>query len=279
MTSISPEHLRFASTIAAIAIISTVDLTQPHLTLMCRIAFGIAQAVTLLVCYYVFTKISVREEGNVIRVINPPSAPWKKPDPESFVEMTEKEYDREQLRKFAQQTAISTGIITFISYNFEAVPPLLFTALSAPAALLSTPILRAYLFDSNTERPFKEESSGLWKLVQQYTDSGEEEEEEQPKKPEEIEPKKDEKEEEEEEEKEEEKEEEEEKKKKKKKKKKRLILLRNLMKTYTLIRKTRKLMLLMMNFISKRKKMTTRLLPPPPQAILLLRRVMMKSRG
>jgi chemotaxis protein histidine kinase CheA len=168
MPYLSPENLRFASTIVAIGIISSVDLTRPDYILIARIIFGIVQAITLLLCAYVYTKISEREEGGKIRVPHP--SPWgATPEPNDYTEMSIKEYDLAELKKFAQQTAFSTVFISFLSYKFEVVPPLIFTAVSAPSVLLGTNILRAYLNEPEMERPFKEEPSAMAKLYQQFT--------------------------------------------------------------------------------------------------------------
>eukprot|EP01103_Thecamoeba_quadrilineata_P006796 TRINITY_DN16523_c0_g1_i1.p1 TRINITY_DN16523_c0_g1~~TRINITY_DN16523_c0_g1_i1.p1 ORF type:complete len:215 (+),score=53.06 TRINITY_DN16523_c0_g1_i1:80-724(+) len=163
----STENLRFLSTIVSIIVISTVDHTSESFILGARIAFGAVQALTFLLSFYVYTKIKAREDGETIRVPNAASF-MSKPDPNDYREMTVKEYDLEQITKFIQQTAMSTLIISFFSFKLEIVPPLIFSTISAPITVYTTPIIRAYLIGEEVERPFKEETNGLMKMFQQY---------------------------------------------------------------------------------------------------------------
>jgi hypothetical protein len=121
--------------------------------LYARIAFGVVQALIVVVLLMVKSKISKAASETKITVPKAAPSPWSQSD--ETEEMTVEEYDtKEWSNLFYQGTLMQIAIIGFISYKFETVIPLISQVVMGPFRIYGHNLVKAHLLGQDVKRPF-----------------------------------------------------------------------------------------------------------------------------
>jgi len=142
-------------------LVQKVDFTDPDNVFKAQLLFGVVQSLVILLCVHIYLQIN--KSNNQTQIAVPPtpspfSAPAAAPPPQ---QMTVKEYDILQLRKFAQQIVIGVCIAIFLFAKWDIVPPLAIQCVLNPVNLYGSPLFKLYVLgapQASHPRPFPEEN-------------------------------------------------------------------------------------------------------------------------
>lgn len=139
--------------------VQKIDFTDPNNVLTAQLIFGVAQGIVLLVCAYIFLQIRNRNDQTRITVL-PTPAPFGGATG-APQQLTIREYDISQLRKFVQQIILGMGIAVFLFIQWNIVPPMAIQCVLNPVNLFGNPLFKLFVLGASPAkypRPFPEEN-------------------------------------------------------------------------------------------------------------------------
>jgi len=141
-------------------LVQKVDFTDPANVFKAQLLFGVVQSLVLLLCAHIF--LQIKKSNNQTRITVPPTpSPFSAAPSGAPQQMTIREYDTLQLRKFAQQIVIGICIAVFLFAKWDIVPPLAIQCVLNPVNLYGSPLFKLFVLgapQASHPRPFPEEN-------------------------------------------------------------------------------------------------------------------------
>jgi len=140
-------------------LVQKIDFTDPDNILKAQVIFGTVQSIVLLVLGYIF--LQIRNSNNQTQISVPqPSSPFGAPT-SGPQQMTIRDYDISQLRKFGQQILIGIVVAVVLFFKWDIVPPLAIQCVLNPMNLFGNPLFKLFVLNANPAshpRPFPEDN-------------------------------------------------------------------------------------------------------------------------
>jgi hypothetical protein len=145
--------------IASLMLIRSLDTEDPDVQRNIYIAFGVVQSVVLVVGALLYIKIKASTDMSVVDV-PPQKVPFQSEEQAGEIrKMPAKDYDAEQFSELYLKKIIMTlCIVSFVSYKWGHVIPLLFQCLHNPMQVYSSHLFKIHVLGQEAKgdlaRPF-----------------------------------------------------------------------------------------------------------------------------
>ncbi|KAF2072738.1 hypothetical protein CYY_005954 [Polysphondylium violaceum] len=151
-----------AVTFGLLFLIQKIDFKNEQNILYAQIAFGVVQALILVIYGVVYQSVSKSNNRSVVRVPKTQPSMFSAPDPDAPTdEMTASEYDQSQLKKLFTQSLFSIGITVFLFFKMGIIQPMVMQSVLGPQNLYKNKLFKIYILgqdETQFPRPWVEES-------------------------------------------------------------------------------------------------------------------------
>lgn len=141
-------------------LMNKVDFENEETLFMARVAFAVAQLVSLAVAVYIKNVVAAKNDRRVIYVPGAKSPFDQAPNYDDLTETTYVAHESAKAAEFLKQTMIGGGIAAFVHFKMGVNQVMVIQAVMAPFNLYDNPLVRAYILGKREGRLWNERLEG-----------------------------------------------------------------------------------------------------------------------
>ena len=137
--------------IAVVIGLRQLPLSEPQMTLLSEVIFGIRSALTVLALGAIYFRIQSKNDVSIVKAHEKQLGAGQT---ELVSEMSATEYDTKSLMEFAKTQIIQIALILFMYWKWQFVQPLIFSSISAAPLFFDNELVKIHFRGAAIARPF-----------------------------------------------------------------------------------------------------------------------------
>jgi len=121
---------------------SKIDYDDPQMVLMLRFGYLFEQAVLLLVCFFIYTKVKANVDATTIYIKPPPTLGAQS---QSWTKTTYRDHENSTFSQLFQQLLFSAGLTLLMHFQFKIKQAILIQALMTPMTFVESGLVKKYV--------------------------------------------------------------------------------------------------------------------------------------